>query len=313
MNIFRSLVDTTTDIFLKSRFFHRKIMISQNYYAYTTEFDRIIYHDKIDILRKYTMREEEFDRESKFEIDFIVNIKELNLNIEKIRSEFLKKKLMNDEELVVTLLIDHSGSMAEGAILQADLLTAALVSILIGAGAKVEVLGFTTSSWRGGDSRKLWLKHGKPRMPGRLCDLLHVIYREADSTEAWSDDVVRGMFTAGLLKENIDGEAVLWAERRLLATPASRRVLFVLSDGAPVDDSTLLANGGPEGKTTILTDHLKAVLARIKLEERIALCGISLCSPAYSNYVPQIAVLKRDDVSQAVSSALEFVLGNNKT
>ncbi len=186
----------------------------------------------------------------------------------------LSYKLEKDTEFrdtVVTLLIDNSGSMRGRPIAVAAMCADILARTLERCGVKVEILGFTTRSWKGGQAREQWLRAGKRPNPGRLNDLRHIIYKPADSP--WRR-VRRGlglMLREGLLKENIDGEAILWAHQRLLARPEQRRILMVISDGAPVDDSTLSANPG-----NYLEHHLRQVIAWIEHRSPIELLAIGI-------------------------------------
>jgi cobaltochelatase CobT len=175
-------------------------------------------------------------------------------------------------ETVVTLLIDHSGSMKGQRLLAAAATASAIVDCLCGLDIKVEVLGFTTVSWRGGRAREDW-KRRKLDKPGRLCELLHIIYRSADDPHPGIGRGVRQMLRPDLPKENIDGEAIEWALGRLRDRVEPNKVLIVLSDGAPVDDATLHANG-PD----YLFDHLKAVVSRIEAEGDIAIGAVDICS-----------------------------------
>lgn len=165
------------------------------------------------------------------------------------------------KDTLVTLLIDHSGSMRGEPIL----LTAAAVDVarafLVRLGVRVEVLGFTTRSWKGGWSRRLWRWTGKRKIPGRLCDLLHIVYEGTDGQRQPGTGMrsLVHMLDPQLLKENVDGEAILWAASRQDQQFHGQKAIVVISDGAPVDDSTLLANG-PD----YLTDHLNEVVARLR-------------------------------------------------
>jgi cobaltochelatase CobT len=138
------------------------------------------------------------------------------------------------------------------------------------AGAKTEIIGFTTAGWHGGFARQEWINNGRPKYPGRLCALLHLIYKSFDDLEL-SNDAWRQMLNPDILRENIDGEALEFAEARLLMRPESRRVLMMFSDGAPVDDSTLTQNG-----PSFLYRHIIDVISRIQSEEKIELCAVGL-------------------------------------
>jgi len=174
-------------------------------------------------------------------------------------------------DTVVTLLIDNSGSMRGRPIAVAAMCADILVRTLERCGVKVEILGFTTRSWKGGQSREQWLREGKPPNPGRLNDLRHIIYKSADSPWRRSRRSLGLMLREGLLKENIDGEAILWAHQRVLVRPEQRRILMVISDGAPVDDSTLSSNSG-----NYLEQHLRQVIEWIEQRSPVELLAIGI-------------------------------------
>ncbi len=174
-------------------------------------------------------------------------------------------------DTVVTLLIDNSGSMRGRPITVAAMCGDILARTLERCAVKVEVLGFTTRAWKGGQSRERWVAEGKPREPGRLNDLRHIIYKAADTPWRRARRNLGLMLREGLLKENIDGEALLWAYRRLLARRESRRILMVISDGAPVDDSTLSVNAG-----SYLERHLREVIHDIEARDAIELIAIGI-------------------------------------
>ncbi|MEL7130211.1 MAG: cobaltochelatase subunit CobT, partial [Pseudomonadota bacterium] len=159
-------------------------------------------------------------------------------------------------DTVVTLLLDNSGSMRGRPIMVAALCADILARTLERCGVKVEILGFTTKAWKGGISREDWVKAGKPQGPGRLNDLRHIVYKSADAPWRRARKNLGLMMREGLLKENIDGEALLWAYDRLMGRPEQRRILMVISDGAPVDDSTLSVNVG-----NYLERHLREVIS----------------------------------------------------
>ena len=174
-------------------------------------------------------------------------------------------------DTVVTLLIDNSGSMRGRPITVAAMCGDILARTLERCAVKVEVLGFTTRAWKGGQSRERWVSEGKPREPGRLNDLRHIIYKSADTPWRRARRNLGLMLREGLLKENIDGEALLWAYRRLLGRRESRRILMVISDGAPVDDSTLSVNAG-----SYLERHLREVIHEIEGRDAVELIAIGI-------------------------------------
>ncbi len=171
----------------------------------------------------------------------------------------------------VTLLIDNSGSMRGRPIMVAAVCADILARTLERCGVKVEILGFTTRAWKGGSSRDEWIKAGKPAQPGRLNDLRHIVYKSADAPWRRARRNLGLMMKEGLLKENIDGEALLWAHSRLLGRPEQRRILMVISDGAPVDDSTLSVNSGH-----YLERHLRQVITDIETTSPVELTAIGI-------------------------------------
>ena len=174
-------------------------------------------------------------------------------------------------DTVVTLLIDNSGSMRGRPITVAAMCGDILARTLERCSVKVEILGFTTRAWKGGHSRERWVAEGKPRNPGRLNDLRHIIYKPADAPWRRARKNLGLMLREGLLKENIDGEALLWAYRRLVVRPERRRILMVISDGAPVDDSTLSVNPG-----NYLERHLREVIREIESRDLVELIAIGI-------------------------------------
>jgi cobaltochelatase CobT len=174
-------------------------------------------------------------------------------------------------DTVVTLLIDNSGSMRGRPIMVAAVCADILARTLERCAVKVEILGFTTRAWKGGISRDDWIKAGKPPSPGRLNDLRHIIYKGADSPWRRSRKNLGLMMREGLLKENIDGEALMWAHQRMMARPEQRRILMVISDGAPVDDSTLSVNSGH-----YLERHLRQVIGEIENRSPVELLAIGI-------------------------------------
>ena len=174
-------------------------------------------------------------------------------------------------DTVVTLLLDNSGSMRGRPIMVAAVCADILARTLERCGVKVEILGFTTRAWKGGQSREAWISAGKPASPGRLNDLRHIIYKAADAPWRRSKKNLGLMMREGLLKENIDGEALLWAHERLLARPESRQILMVISDGSPVDDSTQSANAA-----LYLDKHLRQVIEQIETRSPVELIAIGI-------------------------------------
>jgi cobaltochelatase CobT len=184
---------------------------------------------------------------------------------------FKQEDDMPFKDTVVTLLLDNSGSMRGRPIMVAALCADILARTLERCGVKVEILGFTTRAWKGGTSKEDWLKAGRPPQPGRLNDLRHVVYKSADAPWRRARRNLGLMMREGLLKENIDGEALMWAHERLLPRAEQRRILMVISDGAPVDDSTLSANPG-----NYLERHLRTVIQWIETRSPIELIAIGI-------------------------------------
>ncbi|SDG08574.1 cobaltochelatase CobT subunit [Limimonas halophila] len=174
-------------------------------------------------------------------------------------------------DTVVTLLLDNSGSMRGRPITVAAMSADILARTLERCGVKVEVLGFTTRMWKGGQSRERWIANGKPAHPGRLNDLRHIVYKSAETPWRRARRKLGLMLREGVLKENIDGEALMWAHQRLIARPEQRRILMVISDGAPVDDSTLSVNPG-----TYLERHLRQVIDWIERRSPVELTAIGI-------------------------------------
>jgi cobaltochelatase CobT len=184
---------------------------------------------------------------------------------------FKQEQETDFRDTVVTLLIDNSGSMRGRPIAVAAMSADILARTLERCGVKVEILGFTTRAWKGGQSREAWLRAGKPANPGRLNDLRHIVYKPADAPWRRARRALGLMLREGLLKENIDGEAILWAHHRLSGRPEQRRILMVISDGAPVDDSTLSANPG-----NYLERHLREVIGWVETRSEIELAAIGI-------------------------------------
>lgn len=202
-------------------------------------------------------------------------------------------------DTVVTLLIDNSGSMRGRPITVAALCGDILARTLERCGVKVEVLGFTTRAWKGGQSREAWVQAGKPANPGRLNDLRHIIYKAADTPWRRARKSLGLMLREGLLKENIDGEALLWAYNRLLRRPEYRRILMVISDGAPVDDSTLSVNAG-----NYLERHLRDVIRRIEAQDIVELAAIGIGHDVTRYYRRAVTIVDAEDLGGTMMNQL---------
>jgi cobaltochelatase CobT len=202
-------------------------------------------------------------------------------------------------DTVVTLLIDNSGSMRGRPITVAAMCGDILARTLERCAVKVEVLGFTTRAWKGGQSRERWVAEGKPRNPGRLNDLRHIIYKAADAPWRRARKNLGLMLREGLLKENIDGEALLWAYRRLLARPENRRILMVISDGAPVDDSTLSVNAG-----NYLERHLREVIRDIESRDTVELIAIGIGHDVTRYYRRAVTIVDAEELGGTMMQKL---------
>ena len=214
----------------------------------------------------------------------------------------LSYKVERDTEFrdtVVSLLIDNSGSMRGRPIAIAAICADILARTLERCGVQTEVLGFTTRGWKGGQSRESWLAAGRPPHPGRLNDLRHIVYKRADEPYRHSRRHLGLMMREGLLKENIDGEALLWAHNRLIARPEERRILMVISDGAPVDDSTASANGG-----TYLERHLRQVIEWIERKSPVELIAIGIGHDVTRYYNRAVTIMDADQLAGAMVEQL---------
>jgi len=212
---------------------------------------------------------------------------------------YKRERDTNFRDTVVTLLIDNSGSMRGRPITVAAMCGDILARTLERCGVKVEVLGFTTRAWKGGQSRERWVAEGKPREPGRLNDLRHIIYKAADTPWRRARRNLGLMLREGLLKENIDGEALLWAYRRLLGRPESRRILMVISDGAPVDDSTLSVNPG-----SYLERHLRDVIREIESRKAIELIAIGIGHDVTRYYARAVTITDAEELGGTMMQKL---------
>jgi cobaltochelatase CobT len=214
----------------------------------------------------------------------------------------LSYKVERDTEFkdtVVSLLIDNSGSMRGRPIAIAAICGDILARTLERCGVATEILGFTTRGWKGGQSREAWLSAGRPPNPGRLNDLRHIVYKRADEPYRRSRRNLGLMMREGLLKENIDGEALLWAHNRLIARAEERRILMVISDGAPVDDSTASANGG-----SYLERHLRQVIDWIETRSTVELIAIGIGHDVTRYYSRAVTIMDADQLAGAMVEQL---------
>ncbi|MGQ3279345.1 MAG: cobaltochelatase subunit CobT [Shinella sp.] len=221
---------------------------------------------------------------------------------------FKREKDTTFRDTVVTLLIDNSGSMRGRPITVAATCADILARTLERCGVKVEILGFTTKAWKGGQSREKWLGSGKPQSPGRLNDLRHIVYKSADAPWRRARRNLGLMMREGLLKENIDGEALIWAHNRLLARPEQRRILMMISDGAPVDDSTLSVNPG-----NYLERHLRAVIDQIETRSPVELLAIGIGHDVTRYYRRAVTIVDADELAGAMTEQLASLFADEAT
>ena len=212
---------------------------------------------------------------------------------------YKQEKDMKFRDTIVTLLIDNSGSMRGRPITIAAICADIMARTLERCGVKVEILGFTTKAWKGGQSREQWINEGKPTYPGRLNDLRHIIYKPADVPWRRAKNSLGLMLREGILKENIDGEALIWAHERLLGRVEDRKILMVISDGAPVDDTTLSSNSG-----NYLELHLKQVISFIENRSPVELVAIGIGHDVTRYYDKAVTLTDADQLGGAVTEQL---------
>ncbi len=212
---------------------------------------------------------------------------------------YKQEKEMEFRDTVVTLLLDNSGSMRGRPISIAAICADVLARTLERCNVKVEILGFTTRAWKGGQAREQWLQEGRPQMPGRLNDLRHIVYKAADAPWRRARQNLGLMMKEGLLKENIDGEALEWAHRRMTSRREARRILMVISDGAPVDDSTLSVN-----PANFLEKHLRDVIAMIERKKQVELLAIGIGHDVTRYYDRALTITDVDQLAGAMTDQL---------
>ena len=212
---------------------------------------------------------------------------------------FKKEKDLDFKDTIVTILIDNSGSMRGRPITIAAICADILSRTLERCSVKVEILGFTTKNWKGGKCRELWNKNGKPKTPGRLNDLRHIIYKSADTHWRQAKNNLGLMLKEGLLKENIDGEAISWAFSRIKKRKEERKILMVISDGAPVDDSTLSVNSGD-----FLEKHLKKIVKHIEDKSEIEILAIGIGHDVSRYYNRAIKITDVNELGDVMISQL---------
>ena len=205
----------------------------------------------------------------------------------------------NFKDTVVSLLIDNSGSMRGRSISLAAICADIIGSTLERCQVKTEILGFTTKHWKGGDSKKLWIINGNSSNPGRLNDIRHIIYKSADSSWRRSRKFFGAMLREGLLKENVDGEALAWSHERLIKRPEERKILIVISDGAPVDDSTLSAN-----REDFLDNHLKDIISKIENDSPVEIQAIGIGHDVTKYYKNALTINRAEELGEVLLDEL---------
>lgn len=267
----------------------------QPYYVYTTKFDEVISPRQLmssdESLRLHQTLLKTIRAQS---LQFKDAIEEGTAQIADVASE---------QDISISVLIDNSGSMRGKKIGDAAAWASIASSIMSSAGVSNEILGFTTKAWKGGQSREIWLADKKPKLPGRLNDLRHIVYKSFDETFQEADINFSVMIKEGLLKENIDGEALLWAYSRLQRRHAERKILVVLSDGAPVDDSTLSVNSG-----AFLHDHLKSSAVWIRSLGEVELYGVGIGHNVDTYYGQSSPTLDDEQIGPDLLNLLSLIL-----
>jgi cobaltochelatase CobT len=220
---------------------------------------------------------------------------------------FKREKDMTFRDTVVTLLLDNSGSMRGRPIMVAAMCADILARTLERCAVKTEILGFTTRAWKGGQSREKWIADGKPPHPGRLNDLRHIVYKAADEPWRRARRNLGLMMREGLLKENIDGEALMWAHNRIVHRPEQRKILMVISDGAPVDDSTLSVNAG-----NYLERHLRHVIEEIEDKSNVELNAIGIGHDVTRYYRKAVTIVDAEQLGGAMTEQLISLFAEDK-
>jgi len=301
---------------------------SQRYQPYTTEFDEVVFSEGLCDPEELSRLRQQLDQQLanlQGVVSRLANRLQRRLLAKQTRSwEFdleegildagrltrviidpvhpLSFKIERDTDFrdtIVTLLIDNSGSMRGRPITVAAMSADILARTLERCGVKVEILGFTTRSWKGGLSREQWVSEGKPKTPGRLNDLRHIIYKAADQPWRRARKNLGLMLREGLLKENIDGEALMWAYQRLVARPEQRRILMVISDGAPVDDATLSANPG-----NYLERHLRDAIEFIENKSGVEITAIGIGHDVTRYYRRAVTLIDAEELGGTMMNAL---------
>ncbi|RPG49460.1 MAG: cobaltochelatase subunit CobT [Gammaproteobacteria bacterium TMED1] len=302
--------------------------LETDYRSYTTVFDEVIFADELcesveldrlrDVLDKQLLNSQSVisklanrlqrklmaqqNRTWEFDLDegLLDTSRLTNIVIDPFHPlAFKQEKDIEFRDTVVSLLIDSSGSMRGRSITIAAMCAEILGRTLERCNVKVEILGFTTRAWRGGQSRELWLQHGKPPEPGRLNDLRHIVYKAADMPWRRARRNLGLMMREELLKENIDGEALLWAHSRIVNRPEDRKILMVISDGLPVDNSTLLVN-----PSNYLEQHLKYAIDQIENYSQIELVAIGIGHDVTHHYRRAVTITDAEQLGDAIIEQL---------
>ena len=222
------------------------------------------------------------------------------------REIYKNEKEIKEKNTIVSLLLDNSGSMRGKPIIISAITTEIITKVLEKCNVNVEILGFTTREWKGGNSKKKWMENGKPNFPGRLNDLLHIIYKDANSQWYKCKNNLGLILKEGLLKENIDGEALLWAYNRLIFKQEKKKILIIISDGAPVDDSTLSTNS-----PNILDDHLKEIVNQIEKKNKVNLLAIGIGHDVSKYYKNAFVIDDVDSLGEVIIENLSKMLITN--
>ncbi len=208
---------------------------------------------------------------------------------------YLKNQHQNYQNTTISILLDNSGSMRGKPIIMSALACQIIAELLTEFNIQSEILGFTTADWKGGKSKQLWLQQEKPEKPGRLNDIRHIIYKSSNQNFRKAQQNLGLMLKEGFLKENIDGEAILWAKSRLMQLHQERKILIIISDGNPVDDSTNAANDDQ-----ILIDHLQHVINKIEKENKIELVAIGIGHDVGKYYRNAITIKNLEDLGDVM-------------
>lgn len=283
-----------------ARLFEKRRKHAFDYRVYTREYDRIVKQDDLPRILNRLSDEEAVELAKAWNaFEFALTSWKTTGALHALdKATAIASRLTpaQRQDTVFSLLVDHSGSMRGQSILLAAAAVDITCEFLVRLGCKVEVLGFTTSKWKGGLSREKWKRSGEREQPGRLCDLLHIVYRSADEDGSPTLGYrLRNMLRPDLLKENVDGEAVEWAVSRLLKQRQTKKILLTVSDGVPMDDSTALANG-----EAYLLEHLKSVLVRLADEQSLRVAAVGLGFDVRTIYGDGITVENADGLATAM-------------